>query len=95
MNNKKVNGCKTIVLQIKELFLYHQQVVGISEAIEGFYAVKKEDDFEDVESSALIVTEDGYYSRVMVKQPLQGGSYMYSYFDSQDRTTALMTYTKK
>lgn len=95
LNTKKVNGCKTIVLQIKELFLYHRKVVGISEAIEGFNATLLEDDFEAIDGSTLIVTEEGYYSRVMVKQPLQSGSHMYSYFDSQDRTTVLMTYTKK
>lgn len=94
LNNTKVNACRTVVLQIKELFLYNKIVIGTSTAPEGFNAILMEDNFDNLDSS-LILVEDGYYSRVVSKQPVIDRDTEYTYFETQDRSTSLMTYTRK
>lgn len=94
LNTDKVNGCRKIILQIKELFLYHKLVVGTSPAAEGYYAFLLEDDFDTLDSN-LITVEDGYYSRIISKQPVTDRFTEYTYFETQDRSTSLMTYTRK
>lgn len=93
-NTEKVNGCRKIILQIKELFLYHKLVVGTSTAPEGYYAFLMEDDFGALDSN-LILVEEGYYSRVISKQPVTDRFTEYTYFETQDKSTSLMTYTRK
>lgn len=69
-NNNKVNVCFEVGLQIKELFLYHKQVVGIKQYTHGVLATILNDDLDTLEST-LIVEEDGYYSRVICVAPYE------------------------
>lgn len=90
----KINTCKTLAYQIKELFYYDKQVVGITDAVEGFETFLMQDNFTDVDST-LIVTQEGFYSKVVSKQPLNEDDLHYSYFESQDKSTILLQYTSK
>jgi hypothetical protein len=76
------------------LFLYHKKIVGIDEAIDNYSATLYEDDFEDMDST-LIITEDGYYTRVLAKLPVPEQKINYSYFETQDKTTVLLNYVRK
>lgn len=87
-------ACKKVVLQVKELFLYHKKIVGIDEAIDSYSATLYNDDFEDMDST-LIITEDGYYTRVLAKLPVPEQKINYSYFETQDKTTVLLNYVRK
>jgi hypothetical protein len=94
-NVDKIIGNRSMLLQVKEIFLYHKKVVGISEAVEGYAARPYEDDLSELDSN-LIVSDDGYFTRVVIKAPLPGNEKLeYTYVETQDRSTSYMYYTKK
>ena len=63
-NSNQINVGFEVALQIKELFLYTKQVVGIKQYTQGVLATLLQDDFDKLEST-LITDEVGYYSRVV------------------------------
>lgn len=94
LNISSFTACKKVVLQVKELFLYHKKIVGIDEAIDSYSATLYHDDFESLDST-LILSEDGYYTRVLAKLPLPDQKINYTYFETQDKTTVLLNYVRK
>lgn len=69
-NSPQVNVNFQVSLQLKELFLYDKQVVGIKQYTQGVLATLLTDDFDKLEST-LIVDEKGYYSRVVSLAPFE------------------------
>ena len=69
-NRDSVNVGLSVAVQIKELFLYHKQVLGIKQYTDGVILKVLTDDLDNLDSS-LIVEEDGYYSKVSSLIPFE------------------------
>lgn len=59
-----------VSLQLKELFLYHKEILAIKQHSQ-FYKVKKLQDDLHILNTTLIVEQDGYYSKIVSKSPLE------------------------
>ena len=69
-NRDLVNVGLSVAVQIKELFLYHKQVLGIKQYTDGVILKVLTDDLDNLDSS-LIIEEDGYYSKVSSLIPFE------------------------
>ena len=59
-----------VALQLKELFLYHKQILAIKQHTQFYKVIKIKDDLESL-NATLIVEQHGYYSKVVAKLPLE------------------------
>ena len=59
-----------VALQLKELFLYHKQILAIKQHTQFYKVIKINDDLESL-NATLIVEQHGYYSKVVAKLPLE------------------------
>lgn len=59
-----------VALQLKELFLYHKEILAIKQHSQFYKVIKLKDDLELLDTT-LVVEQDGYYSKVVTKLPLE------------------------
>lgn len=59
-----------VALQLKELFLYHKQILAIKQHSQFYKVIKIKDNLESL-NATLIVEQHGYYSKVVAKLPLE------------------------
>ena len=92
-NSSQVNVNFEVSLQLKELFLYNKQVVGIKQYTQGVLATLLTDDFDNLEST-LIVDEKGYYSRVVSLAPYEKVHTKHSCITVKDRKIIHLGFTE-
>lgn len=82
-----------VALQLKELFLYYKQILGIKQYSNGYKIVKMRDDLDELEST-LIIEKDGYYSRVIYKAPFDVLYTQYSSLNIKDKKLIHLGFTE-